>query len=54
MEVVATKKGFYLGPREPGDKFDMPLNKDGSRPKGAWFKEVKQDKKGPRSDEDLA
>lgn len=42
VSVQATAKGFFNGPREPGDKFQMPLNKDGSQPKGSWFTVLKQ------------
>lgn len=33
MEVIATKKGYHIGPRKPGDKFEVP---EGT--KASWFK----------------
>lgn len=52
VTVQATAKGYYLGPREPGDKFKMPLNKDGSQPKGSWFNILPQEpvKEAPARD----
>jgi len=55
VEVRATAKGFYNGPRSPGDKFDYPLNKDGSIPKATWFVAVvKKPVAKPADDSDLA
>jgi hypothetical protein len=59
VKVRATAKGYSGGPRDVGDVFDMPLNKDGSKPKGKWFVEVEQPKKAaqpakPADDAELA
>jgi len=56
IKVRATAKGYSDGPRSPGDRFDMPLKKDGSKPKGSWFVEVADVKKtpAPADDSDLA
>lgn len=52
VSVKATAKGYYNGPREPGDKFQMALNKDGSQPKGSWFTVLPQEpvKSAPAAD----
>jgi len=53
ITVKASAKGFYNGPRDPGDVFQMP---EGSR--GSWFKEVSSQPVGKKAtvptDEDLA
>lgn len=60
VTVRATKPGYSAGPRAAGDVFDMPLNKDGSKPKGSWFVLVEPPKPGVKSakaaqdDSDLA
>lgn len=45
--------GYHNGPRYPGDTFLMPRQKDGSPPKGSWFKVVGQPDK-PSNVEDMA
>ena len=57
--VKAIARGFYQGPREPGDVFEMPLKKDGSEPTGSWFEKVAPLKKAALkgkvlTDDDLA
>ena len=37
VKVKATAKGYHVGPREVGDVFDVPFNKDGTPPKSKWF-----------------
>ena len=48
MKVIATKTGFFLKVRQPGDEFDMP---DGS--KGSWFKPAPKVGKKPRPLEEV-
>lgn len=36
-KVKASAKGYFIGPREVGDVFDMPLKPDGTPMKGSWF-----------------
>lgn len=54
VKVKATAKGYYHGPREPGDTFQMAFNKDGSQPKGSWFTVLPQEpvKKAPAAGAD--
>lgn len=62
--VEAIAKGFHIGPREIGDKFEVKPGKDGKAPSAKWFKsveekaEAKPQEKGKTAltggDEDLA
>jgi len=47
VRVKAIAKGYHIGPRAPGDEFDMPFNKDGTKPKGSWFTIVEPPKSTP-------
>lgn len=49
--VKAKAKGFHIGPREPGDIFQMPLKADGTPMKGSWFDVVGIDKDEPAQGE---
>lgn len=40
VKVKATKKGYHLGERYPGDVFTMPRKKGGALPTGSWFELV--------------
>lgn len=41
MKVIATKLGYFVKLREPGDEFEVP---DGT--KGSWFQPVEQKANG--------
>lgn len=41
MKVTATKKGYFVKLREPGDVFDVPEGL-----KATWFEPVDEPKKG--------
>ena len=48
--VKAKAKGFYNGPREPGDEFEMALRKDGSVILGSWYDVIVP--KAPKKDDE--